>query len=145
MITVYGLTDEHGQIRYVGSTKNPSLRFNQHRSGKCGVLFNVHGLAVLARANTGDLAVQHERSWVDYFGMDNLFNKARPCSSSGAALNLPALLSLPNRDCSLTGCSVRFAPRTDAQRFCCAAHKNLWHQRERYRIVKMVRQLGVGK
>ena len=89
MITVYGLTDEHGQIRYVGSTKNPSLRFNQHSSGKCGVLFNVHGLAVLARANTGDLAVQHERSWVDYFGMDNLFNKARPCSSSGAACALP--------------------------------------------------------
>ena len=49
------------------------------------------------------------------------------------------------KECDLTGCKKKFLPRTEEHRFCSSKHKNLWHARERQRIMLMVRQLGVGK
>jgi hypothetical protein len=47
--------------------------------------------------------------------------------------------------CELKGCSKVFTPRAPQQRFCSAKHKDLWHARDRQRIVLMVRKLGVGR
>jgi hypothetical protein len=73
MITVYGLTDEHGQIRYVGQTGNPSERFRVHE--KTWHDFKVEGLAVLSVEDTDEKANAKERKWITYFGLDNLHNK----------------------------------------------------------------------
>ncbi len=51
------------------------------------------------------------------------------------------------KGCELKGCTKTFLLRasTPHQRFCCATHKNLWHARERQRILVTVRQLGMAK
>ena len=49
------------------------------------------------------------------------------------------------KECDLKGCKTVFTVRTHEHRFCSAAHKNLWHARERQRILVMVRKLGVGR
>ncbi len=49
------------------------------------------------------------------------------------------------KECDLKGCKKLFTPRGDYQRFCSSKHKDLWHARERQRILRMVRQLGIGK
>ncbi len=49
------------------------------------------------------------------------------------------------KGCELKGCQKTFVQKAPHQRFCCATHKNLWHARERQRILVTVRQLGMAK
>lgn len=139
MITVYGITDPYGQIRYVGMTTNPAQRFATHRSSQKS--FEVTGFAVLAQKDEWDTA--EEAKWIEFFGLGNLTNKSagyRPFPDIGDVM--PPSLS---RVCELKSCSKTFIASAPHQRFCCATHKNLWHARDRRRIVRMVRQLGIGK
>ena len=46
-------------------------------------------------------------------------------------------------ECDLAECRTKFYTDKRHKRFCCAAHKNLWHARERYRIVKLHKLMGV--
>lgn len=71
-ITVYGLTNECGQICYVGITSNPHERFHAHSNGDWE--FSVTGLAVLARTRSLQEARQLERQWIEFFGFENLHN-----------------------------------------------------------------------
>ena len=71
--TVYGLTDEHGLIRYVGQTCNLQSRFQAH--AKNGSLpFSVSGMAILRVARDRHEANEAEKEWVAFFGRDNLCN-----------------------------------------------------------------------
>lgn len=73
MITVYGLTDEHGQIRYVGQTANPTERFKSHLA--FAHAFQVSGFATLAEMESDSDACEAERKWIAFFGRDNLHNR----------------------------------------------------------------------
>ena len=147
MITVYGLTDEHGQIRYVGATERPAARFKQHLKGRCGSLFSIHGMAVLSKVDTEMLSSHEEQAWINYFGMDNLFNIANPRPWSEGLLNdCPITLYQPAMQvCPLDGCEKTFTPVTTRQRFCCQKHRDRWHHLERSRLLKMLREMGIGK
>jgi hypothetical protein len=48
-------------------------------------------------------------------------------------------------ECDLPNCSKRFVPRVRQQRFCCAKHRETFHRYERARIIKLVRDMGIGK
>ena len=49
------------------------------------------------------------------------------------------------KECDIKECKKKFTPRGEYQRFCSSKHKDLWHARERQRILLMARKLGVGK
>ena len=53
--------------------------------------------------------------------------------------------SAMKKECALKGCIKKFTPRTNEHRFCSSKHKDLWHARDRQRIMVMVRKLGVGR
>lgn len=72
-ILIYGLTDEHGQIRYVGQTIRPEAWFLQH--AKIDYPFVVMGMAHLGWAATDFLASILERKWIAFFGLENLHNR----------------------------------------------------------------------
>jgi predicted GIY-YIG superfamily endonuclease len=72
-VTVYGLTNEHGQICYVGQTRKVVARFNAHRSERRD--FQVSGLVVLAGQLEWSAANREEEKWIALFGKDNLFNR----------------------------------------------------------------------
>ena len=96
MITIYGLTDEHGQIRYVGVTNDPAVRFKWHTWNKYGKDFNIAGMAVLSRVVDEDrvTAQREEQRWIDYFGMDNLFNVRTACQKPDPPIGLPDAMPL---------------------------------------------------
>jgi hypothetical protein len=71
-VTVYGLTNEFGQICYVGQTRHLEARFRAHL--KYGHPFIVAGLAVLAIKTSLNLANRWEQKWIAFFGLENLFN-----------------------------------------------------------------------
>jgi hypothetical protein len=48
-------------------------------------------------------------------------------------------------ECDLPACKRKFVPSAVQQRFCCVKHRNLFHQNERTRIMRIVREMGVGK
>jgi hypothetical protein len=48
------------------------------------------------------------------------------------------------RECDLKGCTKTFVPRTDEHRFCSDGHKNLWHARERQRILLIALAMGIS-
>lgn len=71
-ITVYGLTNEHGQIMYVGQTNNTRSRFTTH----CARIdeFFVAGMAHLSVSSTRRAANRLEKRWIGFFGIENLYN-----------------------------------------------------------------------
>jgi hypothetical protein len=64
MITIYGITDEFGQIRYVGHIRNSQQRFAQHQAG---MDFNVVGMAILECVETRALVTEAEHKWINFF------------------------------------------------------------------------------
>ncbi|MDH5667839.1 MAG: GIY-YIG nuclease family protein [Nitrospira sp.] len=72
--TVYGLTDEHGLIRYVGLTRNLHNRFLSHVSSR-KLPFQVSGMAILATSTDLWEANDHEQQWIEFFGADSLCNR----------------------------------------------------------------------
>lgn len=48
-------------------------------------------------------------------------------------------------ECDLKECRAVFMTKSLAHRFCCPAHKNKWHARERYRMVKLFKIMGVKR
>ena len=72
MITIYGLTDEHGQIRYIGQTISPASRFRSHCDSRED--FFPVGFAPLETQTTNADACNAERKWIEFFGLDNLCN-----------------------------------------------------------------------
>ena len=71
--TIYGLTDSLGQVHYVGQTFSPKIRYRSHRRSK--MPFAVSGLAVLSVVRSRAQANYEERRWIEFYGMDNLYNK----------------------------------------------------------------------
>lgn len=151
MITVYGLTDEHGQIKYVGQTRRPEVRFRQHVSGKLKSFFRICGLAVLERVVDVKRAYWREQAWIDFFGMDNLFNKAPASAWSEEGFNLfhYGFQYVDDfgriRICEYEECKGRFIREVKTQRCCTQAHQNQQDELIRHRIRVMLRSMGVGK
>jgi len=71
--TIYGLTDEHGLIRYVGQTCNLRSRFQDHAKRR-DLPFSVSGMAILTVTKDRAEANEAEKAWVAFFGQDNLCN-----------------------------------------------------------------------
>jgi hypothetical protein len=142
MITVYGITDEFGQIRYVGQTSRPHERYKEHRrAGK----IPVHGMAILASAKEGVPASRAEQDWIEFFGIDNLFNKLFPLSWYSTVRYQWVDAFGRIKMCAYEGCRGRFIPTMKGQRCCTQEHQDQQDQLIRQRIMLMVRQLGVGK
>ncbi len=142
MITIYGLTDEHGQIRYVGQTSRPHERYKEHKSaGK----IPVHGMAILASAEEGKPASRAEQDWIEFFGIDNLFNKLFPLSWYSTVQYHHVDDFGRIRICALKECSGRFIRTVKTQRCCTQWHQDQHDHLERARLLKMLRTMGVGK
>lgn len=69
---IYGLTNEHGNICYVGQTCHAVPRFRLHT--RSNHKFTVSGMALLAQAQYQEEANRLERKWIAFLGIDNLFN-----------------------------------------------------------------------
>lgn len=70
---IYGLSNEFGQILYIGKSRVPIRRYREHL--KLGHPFTVAGLALLEIVPDGGNANVAERKWIKFFGRDNLFNR----------------------------------------------------------------------
>lgn len=78
MITVhiiYGLTNEHGLVCYVGQTTNCERRFMEHVARPPARNVSIVGLAILAAVSSRDEANQCESRWIQFFGRHSLLNK----------------------------------------------------------------------
>lgn len=84
--TIYGLTDECGNICYVGKTVNMRSRFKSHLRRQDS--FNVTGMARLQLIKIGDDVDAEEKRWIRFFGRENLFNKT---DGGSAWANPPSL------------------------------------------------------
>lgn len=101
MITIYGLTDEFGQIRYVGQTGDAVARYKSHKYGKWN--FTPSGFAVLERVTSRKDANSSETKWIQFFGKDNLHNRSVKGAVSPRRKNLKAFLAMltPQHDAFL--------------------------------------------
>jgi len=84
---IYGLTDQFGQIRYIGQSERLSARYKEHKKR-----FKDHGIvgmAILETLSIGadpDLA---EIKWIAFFGRDNLLNQTNGGSGAWPSRPLP--------------------------------------------------------
>ncbi len=137
MITVYGLTDEHGQIRYVGQTQNLKQRFANHRSSQKS--FEVAGMAVLSRRDYFEEACAEEVRWIEFFGLSNLANIS------------PGILPLAELDdepgiqlvmCGNAECSVPFVPRRPWQKFHSDKCHDAFHNQIKKKLIAKARAMS---
>jgi len=127
MITVYGLTDEHGQIRYVGQTGNPRQRFLQHRSSQ--KTFTVVGMAKLAEMQEWN--EDEESKWIAFFGLENLVNR-----SPGTSTPIDILPDTEISEIPCITCKEIFLPVTVWQRFCRPQCRDRYHNKKKCQILK---------
>ena len=134
MITVYGITDQHGQIRYVGMTGNPKQRFARHRSTQKS--FEVCGMAILAVKDEWD--EDEEAKWIDFFGMENLVN-ATDGRRRKDEIDWPDE-PMAEVECALLRCSRKFVPAREWQVFCTKQCHDDHHNAARAKLVQWARK-----
>jgi predicted GIY-YIG superfamily endonuclease len=71
---IYAVRDEKGVARYVGKTKDPFKRFDEHYRNE-SIGFSVCVMEILERAENGKQASAAERKWIAHYGRDRLINK----------------------------------------------------------------------
>jgi hypothetical protein len=75
MITVYGLTDYAGEVRYVGQTCYPKPRLYELK--KRHFPFEIAEMKTLEVVETNEQAAEAETLWINHYGLENLENKHR--------------------------------------------------------------------
>jgi len=147
MITVYGLTDPYGQIRYVGQTCRPSGRFRDHD----GLFDGLTGFAVLATVTNEESARTIENQWIAFFGRDNLFNERGGSATETQRPIEEARWRYPERFSNLFDskacdeCGTIFTPTRHWQVFCTLECRRHWYKEVRRRFVAMQADVGLLK
>jgi len=70
---IYGLTNDLGQVLYVGRSYHPYQRYQEHVAA--GHIVGIAGLAFLETIPVGGNAYEAELKWMNFFKMENLHNK----------------------------------------------------------------------
>ena len=95
--TIYGLTNEHGQIFYIGKAMSLVNRYSAHL--KASWPFRLCGLAILEHVAVGQDDNAAERKWIKFFGRDVLCNKTN--GGNGAWAYPPSQITIAKRSSAL--------------------------------------------